>query len=145
VAVLAVLVLGIAGTGLAYVLNHSLLTDEGPTATPLVAYLIHTVAAVLGVLVLGDELPPLTAAGAALVLAGVAIVRRIQPLPAKPRQRLTAAVSKLSYWFKAPPCERRLAAVKRRHRPYFSSRPNKISRHRRCALRLGARAVQGRR
>ncbi len=84
-AVVAVLVLGIAGTGLAYVLNYSLLTDEGPTATSLVAYLIPIVAAVLGVLVLGDELPPLTALGAALVLAGVAIVRRKQPLPAKPR------------------------------------------------------------
>ena len=80
VTVTAVLILGIAGTGLAYVLNYSLLTDEGPTATSLVAYLIPIVAAVLGVLVLGDQLPALTAVGAALVLAGVAIVRR-SPAP----------------------------------------------------------------
>jgi drug/metabolite transporter (DMT)-like permease len=75
-AVLAILTLGIAGTGLAYVLNYALLVDEGPTATSLVAYLIPIVAAILGVLVLGDQLPPLAGAGAALVLAGVALVRR---------------------------------------------------------------------
>jgi drug/metabolite transporter (DMT)-like permease len=75
-AVLAVLVLGVAGTGLAYVLNYALLNAEGPTATSLVAYLIPVVAAVLGVLVLGDQLPPLAGAGAALVLVGVALVRR---------------------------------------------------------------------
>jgi drug/metabolite transporter (DMT)-like permease len=75
-AVVAVLVLGIAGTGLAYVLNYALLTAEGPTATSLVAYLIPVVAAILGVLVLGDRLPPLAGLGALLVLAGVALVRR---------------------------------------------------------------------
>ncbi len=77
-AIVAVLILGIAGTGLAYVLNYVLLTDEGPTATSLVAYLIPVVAAILGVLVLGDLLPPLAGIGAALVLAGVSLVRRKQ-------------------------------------------------------------------
>jgi len=77
---MAVLILGIVGTGLAYVLNYSLLTDEGPTATSLVAYLIPIVAAVPGVLVLGDQLPAFTAVGAALVLIGVALVRR-SPAP----------------------------------------------------------------
>lgn len=76
IAVLAVLVLGVAGTGLAYLLNYALLVTDGPTATSLVAYLIPVVAAVLGVLVLGDELPPLAGVGAALVLTGVALVRR---------------------------------------------------------------------
>jgi drug/metabolite transporter (DMT)-like permease len=75
-AVIAVLILGIAGTGLAYVLNYALLTAEGPTATSLVAYLIPVVAAILGVLILGDPLPPLAGLGALLVLGGVAIVRR---------------------------------------------------------------------
>lgn len=78
-AVVAVIVLGVAGTGLAYVLNYALLTAEGPTATSLVAYLIPIVAAVLGVLVLGDQLPPLAGVGAALVLLGVALVRRPPP------------------------------------------------------------------
>lgn len=76
VAVVAVLILGVAGTGLAYVLNYALLTSEGPTVTSLVAYLIPVVAVVLGVLVLGDQLPPLAGLGAALVLIGVALVRR---------------------------------------------------------------------
>jgi drug/metabolite transporter (DMT)-like permease len=75
-AVVAVLILGIAGTGLAYVLNYALLTAEGPTATSLVAYLIPVVAAILGVLILGDQLPPLAGIGALLVLGGVALVRR---------------------------------------------------------------------
>lgn len=81
-AVIATLVLGIVGTGLAYVLNYSLLTAEGPTATSLVAYLIPVVAAVLGVTILGDELPPLAGLGAALVLLGVALVRRTPRVPA---------------------------------------------------------------
>lgn len=81
-AVVATLILGIVGTGLAYVLNYALLTDEGPTATSLVAYLIPVVAAVLGVTILGDDLPPLAGFGAALVLTGVALVRRKPRVPA---------------------------------------------------------------
>ena len=80
-ALLAVLVLGVAGTGLAYVLNYALLNAEGPTATSLVAYLIPVVAAVLGVLVLGDRLPAFAGAGAVLVLFGVAVVRRVRVRP----------------------------------------------------------------
>lgn len=83
-AVLTVLLLGVAGTGLAYVLNHALLTAEGPTATSLVAYLIPIVAAALGVLVLGEHLPPFAGAGAALVLVGVALVRRRRARPGSP-------------------------------------------------------------
>lgn len=75
-AVAAVLVLGVVGTGLAYVLNYAILNTDGATTASLVAYLIPIVAAVLGVLVLGDILPPLTALGAAVVLIGVALVRR---------------------------------------------------------------------
>lgn len=81
-AIIATLILGIVGTGLAYVLNYALLTAEGPTATSLVAYLIPVVAAVLGVAILGDDLPPLAGIGAALVLAGVALVRRKPRVPA---------------------------------------------------------------
>lgn len=52
------------------------LTAEGPTAASLVAYLIPVVAVILGVLILGDQLPPLAGLGALLVLGGVALVRR---------------------------------------------------------------------
>jgi drug/metabolite transporter (DMT)-like permease len=76
VAVGAVLVLGVVGTGLSYVLNYALLAAAGPTTTSSVAYLIPVVAAGLGVVVLGDHLPALAGVGAALVLAGVALVRR---------------------------------------------------------------------
>ena len=80
-AVIAVLVLGVVGTGLAYVLNYALLTTDGPTTASLVAYLIPVVAAVLGVLVLDDDLPPGAVIGAAVVLLGVALVRH-RPQPA---------------------------------------------------------------
>lgn len=85
-ALVAVLILGVAGTGLAYVLNYALLTAEGPTVTSLVAYLIPVVAAVLGVLILGDQLPPFAGLGAALVLLGVALVRRKPHRSAEPDQ-----------------------------------------------------------
>jgi drug/metabolite transporter (DMT)-like permease len=87
-AIAAVLVLGIVGTGLAYVLNYAILDSDGATFASLVAYLIPVVAAILGVLVLGDALPPLTALGAAVVLLGVALVRR-DPRPAPPPGRTT--------------------------------------------------------
>lgn len=75
-AILSVIVLGVCGTGIAYVFNYSLLVSEGPTATSLVAYLIPLVAAALGVLILGDDLLPFATLGAAFVLAGVALTRR---------------------------------------------------------------------
>jgi drug/metabolite transporter (DMT)-like permease len=76
-------VLGIVGTGLAHLLNHASLHDDGATTASLVAYLIPVVVAILGVLVLGDALPPLTALGAVVVLLGVALVRRA-PRPRAP-------------------------------------------------------------
>jgi drug/metabolite transporter (DMT)-like permease len=84
-AVLAVLILGVVGTGLAYVLNYALVASAGPTTASLVAYLIPVVAVALGVLILGDQLPPFAGLGAALVLLGVALVRRRPSGAANPR------------------------------------------------------------
>lgn len=81
-ALVAVLILGIVGTGLALVINFTLIATEGPTAASVVTYLVPAVALALGILVL-NELARLTLPiGTLLILAGVALVRRAQ----RPRQ-----------------------------------------------------------
>ena len=74
--VAAIAILGIVGTGLAYVLNYQIITSEGATAASTVTYLLPVVAIVLGVLVLGESITAMMLAGIALVLAGVALTRR---------------------------------------------------------------------
>jgi drug/metabolite transporter (DMT)-like permease len=74
--VAAIAVLGIIGTGFAYVLNYQIITSEGATVASTVTYLLPVVAIVLGVLVLGETITGTTLAGIALVLAGVALTRR---------------------------------------------------------------------
>jgi drug/metabolite transporter (DMT)-like permease len=69
-------VLGIIGTGIAYVLNYQIITSEGASAASTVTYLLPVVAVVLGVLVLGESITVLVLVGIALVLAGVALSRR---------------------------------------------------------------------
>jgi drug/metabolite transporter (DMT)-like permease len=72
----AVVVLGIIGTGFAYVLNYQIITSEGATVASTVTYLLPVVAIVLGVLVLNESITVIVLAGIALVLAGVALTRR---------------------------------------------------------------------
>jgi drug/metabolite transporter (DMT)-like permease len=73
--VAAVAVLGIIGTGFAYVLNYQIITREGATVASTVTYLLPVVAIVLGVLFLGETITALMVSGIALVLAGVALTR----------------------------------------------------------------------
>jgi drug/metabolite transporter (DMT)-like permease len=74
--VAAIAILGIIGTGFAYVLNYQIITSEGATVASTVTYLLPVVAIVLGVLVLGETITATVLAGIALVLAGVALTRR---------------------------------------------------------------------
>lgn len=74
--VAAIAVLGVIGTGFAYVLNYQIITSEGATVASTVTYLLPVVAIVLGVVVLGESITVTTLAGIALVLAGVASTRR---------------------------------------------------------------------
>jgi drug/metabolite transporter (DMT)-like permease len=74
--VAAIAVLGIIGTGFAYVLNYQIITSEGATVASTVTYLLPVVAIVLGVLVLGESITVATLSGIALVLVGVALTRR---------------------------------------------------------------------
>ncbi len=73
--VTSVVILGLAGTGAAYVLNYQIIASEGATVASTVTYLVPVVAIVLGVLVLGEHITPLVLAGIALILAGVALTR----------------------------------------------------------------------
>ena len=85
--VAAIAVLGIIGTGFAYVLNYQIITSEGATVASTVTYLLPVVAIVLGVLVLGESITVTTLAGIALVLAGVALTRR-QAKPVSSEHRI---------------------------------------------------------
>jgi drug/metabolite transporter (DMT)-like permease len=74
--VAAIAVLGIIGTGFAYVLNYQIITSEGATVASTVTYLLPVVAIVLGVLVLNESITIAVLVGIALVLIGVALTRR---------------------------------------------------------------------
>jgi drug/metabolite transporter (DMT)-like permease len=74
--VLSIVLLGLFGTGVAYVLNYQIIYSEGATVASTVTYLLPVVAIVLGVVALGERLTPLVLAGIALILAGVALTRR---------------------------------------------------------------------
>ena len=66
--VTAIAVLGILGTGFAYVLNCQIITSEGATVASTVTYLLPVIAIVLGVLVLNESVTVTALAGIALVL-----------------------------------------------------------------------------
>jgi drug/metabolite transporter (DMT)-like permease len=76
VSVAAIAVLGVIGTGFAYVLNYQIITSEGATIASTVTYLLPVVAIVLGVLVLDESITVAASVGIALVLVGVALTRR---------------------------------------------------------------------
>jgi len=71
----ALAVLGIFGTGIAYILNYRLITDVGTTAS-VVTYLLPIVAVILGAAVLSDKITIQIVGGMLIVLIGVAITRR---------------------------------------------------------------------
>ena len=75
VSVAAIAVLGVVGTGFAYVLNYQIIISEGATVASTVTYLLPVVAIVLGVVVLSETITVSALVGIALVLAGVARTR----------------------------------------------------------------------
>lgn len=74
--VAGLIILGVIGTGVAYVLNYQIIAGEGATVAATVTYLLPVVAIVLGVVALGETVTMAAIAGIALVLAGVALTRR---------------------------------------------------------------------
>jgi drug/metabolite transporter (DMT)-like permease len=74
--IVSIAILGLAGTGIAYVLNYQIITSEGATVASTVTYLLPVVAIVLGVLALGEHVTFLILAGIVLILGGVALTRQ---------------------------------------------------------------------
>jgi drug/metabolite transporter (DMT)-like permease len=68
----SVLALGLAGTGVAYLMLFALLASAGPSRTILVTYTIPAVALAYGVVLLGEPLRWVSLAGLVLILLGVA-------------------------------------------------------------------------
>lgn len=72
----AILVLGILGSGVAYVLNYAILRAAGATTASTVTYLIPVFSTLLGATVLGETLRWNQPAGTVVLLAGIAISQR---------------------------------------------------------------------
>jgi drug/metabolite transporter (DMT)-like permease len=75
-AIASVLVLGTLGTGVAYVLNYRIITDDGASAASMVIYLLPVVAVILGAAFLHERPTVHAIAGMAVVLGGVALTKR---------------------------------------------------------------------
>jgi len=69
----SVLTLGIAGTGLAYILYYGLISGAGASRAILITYLVPTFAVVYGALLLGEPVTAAAVGGLVLVLAGVGL------------------------------------------------------------------------
>lgn len=74
--VAAVAVLGVFGTGAAFILNYRVIADEGATTATTVGYLLPVVSVLLGAIFLGEQLNARVVIGMLVVLAGVALTRR---------------------------------------------------------------------
>jgi drug/metabolite transporter (DMT)-like permease len=90
-ATLSLVILGVTGTGFAYVLNYRIIADDGASAASVVTYLLPITALVLGAFIL-EEMPTVHAIiGLVIVLAGVALARhrvaRPQREPIEPGAR----------------------------------------------------------
>lgn len=73
-ALIAVVWLGLLGSGLAYLVQFRLLTRIGATGTSQVAYLLPVVGLVSGALMFGETIDAQVLIGTALILGGVALV-----------------------------------------------------------------------
>lgn len=79
--VMALVVLGVAGTALAFVIFYRLIAELGAGRASLVSYLIPPVSLAYGAALLDEPITPAAIAGLALILAGVALASR-RPVPA---------------------------------------------------------------
>ena len=85
---LSVALLGVFGTGVAYVLNYQSIAAVGPTRASLITYLVPVVAIAVGVLFLDEPFRLRLLLGAALVVLGISLLqerlRRLRRLPMAP-------------------------------------------------------------
>ncbi|MCM2428843.1 DMT family transporter [Streptomyces sp. RKAG337] len=102
-AVVALLLLGVLGTGVAYLLNYRIIRRAGAVAASTVTYLMPLVAVVAGAVLLGEGMTWNQPAGALVVLLGVAVGRRragngrgatvVRAAPETPRPSRAAATT----------------------------------------------------
>ena len=70
---IALLWLGVLGSGFAFILNYYLIHEIGPTRTTMVTYIFPLGGVILGVIFLGEKLSWQLLAGAALIVASLAV------------------------------------------------------------------------
>ena len=80
--VAAMVLLGVLGSGVAYVLSYRLIADLGPTRASLVTYLIPIVAVTVGVVFLDEAFSLRLVVGGGLTIAGIALLNVAGPPPA---------------------------------------------------------------
>jgi drug/metabolite transporter (DMT)-like permease len=83
---LAMLPLGVLGTGVAFVLMATLVGRVGGPRGSIAIYFVPVVAIVLGVLALGESVHPLAVAGTLLVLVGAWVTSRREPTRSAPSE-----------------------------------------------------------
>ncbi|MBB4686367.1 DMT family transporter [Amycolatopsis jiangsuensis] len=90
-AVIAVLVLGVGSTGIAFALNYQMLASEGAVATSMVGYLLPVVSVLLGAVFLHEQLNVRVIVGMVVVLGGVALTRLRRTPAARPQEPVALA------------------------------------------------------
>lgn len=75
---LALAILGVIGTGLAYVINYALIRTEGPVGASIVTYLVPVASVTFGFLVLDETVPLLSFLGVATILVGVHLSQKVR-------------------------------------------------------------------
>jgi drug/metabolite transporter (DMT)-like permease len=70
---LSILVLGVVGTGIAYILYYAIILGAGASRAILVTYLVPAIALLYGAVFLDEAVTAVALGGLALVLAGVAL------------------------------------------------------------------------
>ena len=83
--IVAIVLLGALGTGLAYAWNQNVVRAWGPTRAATVTYISPPVGVLLGVLILGETLVWNEPVGAVLVILGVLLAQRRVRLPSRRR------------------------------------------------------------
>ncbi len=77
--IVAVSVLGLVGTGIAFLLMGSLVGRVGANRASFITYLVPVVALFLGVVFRGDSVAPLALAGVVLAVSGAVLASRREP------------------------------------------------------------------
>lgn len=89
--ILSMLALGALGTGIAYILNYSILRDAGPTLASTVTYIVPLFSTLEGMIFLGEPLAWYEPVGAVVVILGVALSQGVVPTQLLSRSRLRRA------------------------------------------------------